>query len=69
MNYKLSFQELAIIQQRILSKQQPTTLEKAKKQVETLKNLSLKKARNKEANSLNSIKKRKFVCSSKTTFY
>lgn len=50
MNYKISFQELVIIQQRILSKQQTTTLEKAKKQVETLKNLSLKKARNKEIN-------------------
>ena len=37
MNYKMSFQELAIIQQKILSKQQPTTLEKARKQVETLK--------------------------------
>ena len=46
MNYKVSFQELAIIQQRILSKQQPTTLEKAKKQVETLKNLSSQKSKN-----------------------
>ena len=45
MNYKVSFQELAIIQQRILSKQQPTTLEKAKKQVETLKNHSSQKSK------------------------
>jgi len=45
MNYKVSFQELAIIQQRILSKQQPTSLEKAKKQVETLKNLSSQKSK------------------------
>jgi len=43
MNHKLSFQELAIMQQRILSKQQPITLEKAKKQVEMLKNLSAQK--------------------------
>ncbi len=43
MNYKVSFQELAAIQQKILSRQQPTTLEKAKKQVETLKNLSSQK--------------------------
>ena len=40
MNYKVPFQELSIIQQRILSKQQPTTLEIAKIQVETLKNQS-----------------------------
>jgi len=45
MNYKISFQELAIIQQRILSKQQPTTLEKAKKQLETLKNISSQKSK------------------------
>jgi hypothetical protein len=45
MNYKVSFQELAIIQQRILSKQQPTKLEKAKKQVETLKNQSSQKSK------------------------
>jgi len=45
MNYKVSFHELAIIQQRILSKQQPTTLEKAKKQLETLKNLSSQKSK------------------------
>jgi len=45
MNYKLSFQELAIMQQKILSKQQPTSLEKAKKQVELLKNLSSQKSK------------------------
>ena len=45
MNYKMSFQELAIIQQKILSKQQPTTLEKARKQVETLKKQSSQKSR------------------------
>ena len=45
MNYKVSFEELAIIQQKILSKQQPTTLEKAKKQVEQLKNLSSQKSK------------------------
>ena len=39
MNYKVSFQELAKIQEEILSKQPPTTLEKARKQVETLKTL------------------------------
>ena len=43
MNYKVSFQELAIIQQRILSKQQPTTLEKAKKSGNTKKSEFTKK--------------------------
>jgi len=45
MNYKVSFQELAKIQQEILLKQQPTTLEKARKQVETLKRMSSQKIR------------------------
>ncbi|MBI1769220.1 MAG: hypothetical protein HY015_05220 [Bacteroidetes bacterium] len=43
MNYKLSFQELAEIQKQILLKQQPTTLDKARKQVETLKLTSSQK--------------------------
>jgi len=43
MNYKVSFQELAEIQKQILLKQQPTTLEKARKQVETLKQTSSQK--------------------------
>lgn len=43
MKYKVSFQELAIMQQRILSVQRPATLEKARKQVETLKNQSSQK--------------------------
>jgi len=43
MNYKVSFQELAIMQQRILSVQRPTTLEKARKQVESLRNQSSQK--------------------------
>ena len=43
MNYKVSFQELAEIQKEILSKQQPTTLDKARKQVETLKRTSSQK--------------------------
>lgn len=38
MNYNVSFQELAKIQQEIFSKQQPTTLEKARQQAERLRN-------------------------------
>ena len=45
MNYKVSFQELAKIQKEILLKQQPTTLEKARQQVETLKKSSSQKIR------------------------
>lgn len=41
----MSFQELAKIQQEILSKQQPITLEKARKQVEMLKQMSSQKIR------------------------
>jgi hypothetical protein len=52
MNYKVSFQELAIIQQRILFKQHPTTLEKAKKRVETLKNQSSQKNKKQSLNSI-----------------
>lgn len=58
MNYNVSFQELAIMQQRILSKQRPTTLEKARKQVESLKNQSSqknKKQRSWSAGSMNII--------------
>lgn len=43
MNYKVSFQELGEIQKQILLKQQPTTLDKARKQVETLKGTSSQK--------------------------
>jgi len=45
MNYKISFQELASMQKKILSKQQPTTLDKARKQVELLKNRSSQKSK------------------------
>lgn len=45
MNYNVSFQELAKIQHEILLKQQPTTLEKAKQQVEDLKRMSSQKVR------------------------
>ena len=45
MNCKVSFRDLASLQQKILSKQQPTTLEKARKQVELLKNKSSQKSR------------------------
>jgi len=45
MNYKVSFQELAKIQKEVLLKQQPTTLEKASNQVETLKQSSSQKIR------------------------
>ncbi len=45
MNDKISFQELAVIQQKILSKQQPTTLEKAGKQVDILKKQGSQKFR------------------------
>jgi len=34
MNYKISFQELAEAQKAVLSKQQPVSLEQARKQVE-----------------------------------
>ena len=43
MNYHVSFQELANSQMEILLKQQPTTLEKARKQVEELMKLSTQK--------------------------
>lgn len=43
MSYNLSFQELAKIQKEILSRQEPTTLEKAKKQVKSLQQSSLQK--------------------------
>jgi len=39
-NHKISFQELAILQQKILSNQQPTSLSKAREQAELLKKLS-----------------------------
>lgn len=39
-NHKISFQELAILQQKILSTQQPTSLSKAREQAELLKKLS-----------------------------
>ena len=45
MNYKISFQELAKIQKEILLKQQPTSLDKARKQTETLKQSSSQKIR------------------------
>lgn len=45
MNYNLSFQELARLQKEVLSKQLPTTLAKAKKQVESLKNQSASKSK------------------------
>ncbi len=45
MNYNVSFQQLAKIQKEILSNQQPTSLEKAKKQVETLKRTSSQKVK------------------------
>ncbi len=48
MTYSISFQELAKIQQEILSKQEPTTLEKAKKQVQSLQQSSLKKINNRK---------------------
>ena len=47
MNYKVSFQELAILQKELLSKQLPTTLENAKKQVQFLKSSSNKQLRKK----------------------
>ncbi len=43
MNYKISFQELAEAQKAVLSKQQPVSLEQARKQVETLKKSSSQK--------------------------
>lgn len=43
MNYNVSFLELAKIQKEVLLKQQPTTLEKARKQVENLKKTSSQK--------------------------
>ena len=45
MNYKVSFQQLAEIQKQILSQQQPTTLEKAREQVATLKRISSQKVK------------------------
>lgn len=45
MNYEVSFQELAKIQQKILLKQQPVTLEKAKQQVAALRQSSSQKVR------------------------
>ncbi len=42
MNYNISFQELANMQKQILSKQLPVTLDNAKKQVEMIKQKSLK---------------------------
>ena len=56
MNYKVSFQELAIMQQRILSVQRPTTLEKARKQVESLRNQAHKRKRSREADRLDQSK-------------
>ena len=52
-NHKISFQELAILQQKILSTQQPTSLSKAREQAELLKKLSSqneKKQRNHKNN-------------------
>lgn len=43
MNYKISFQEMNKLAQEVLSKQSPVTLEKAKKQVQALKNQSSQK--------------------------
>ncbi|HEY5408712.1 MAG TPA: hypothetical protein VIJ92_16575 [Ginsengibacter sp.] len=43
MNYKISFQEMSEMGQKILSKQSPITLKQAKEQVERLKLLSVKK--------------------------
>jgi hypothetical protein len=43
MRSKLSFQELASLQNELLSKQSPTTLEKAKQQVQMLKKKSVSK--------------------------
>jgi hypothetical protein len=45
MNYKISFRELAESQKAILSRQQPVTLELARKQVEQLKKTSSQKKR------------------------
>ncbi len=45
MNYNVSFQELAKTQKKILLNQQPTSLEKAKEQVETLKQASSQKVK------------------------
>jgi hypothetical protein len=42
MNLEKSFQELAKLQQEILSKQPSFTLEKARQQVERLKNQKIK---------------------------
>ncbi len=50
MNYKVSFQELAIIQKEILLKQRPTTLEKAKKQVKALHQSSLQNNKRQRSN-------------------
>ena len=48
MNYNISFQELAKTQKEILSRQEPTTLEKAKKQVQLLQQSSLQKSKNRK---------------------
>jgi hypothetical protein len=52
MSYNVSFQELAKIQKEILSKQEPTTLEKAKKQVQSLQKSSSQKIKNGAVNPL-----------------
>lgn len=49
MNHKVSFQELTKIRQEISLKQQPTTLEKARKQVEDLKKLNFQKNNNQQS--------------------
>ncbi len=43
MNYNISFQERAKLGMEIISKQQPISLQAAKKQVEKLKKLSTQK--------------------------
>jgi hypothetical protein len=45
MNYKLSFRELAALQKEVLSRQSPTTLEKARQQVKMLKKKSSSKSK------------------------